>query len=296
MSIPVVFYSWQSDLPRLTSRDVIHSAAAIAIERIAGRVALEDAPRLDHDTLGESGAPPITETIFRKIRDSAVVLADVSFVGHTEPREGQKRKLLPNPNVLIELGYAAATIGWGRILLVMNKHYGSPEHLPFDLKDKRFPITFSMAPNSSKPAPTEDLAADLETAIRLHLTNEYTRVEDTLARLSPYARKMLYDFGGSPSFHPMKVENKIVSLEDLAILQFIELGIIVASPAPTDAGFVYRWTYLGRQCISRLGVCLPPPAPPVVLPQFPEMTLNTSWYDRFLSRREEPAPDTDPST
>lgn len=279
MSKPVVFYSWQSDLPRETTRDVIHDAALIAVDRIAGRVALEDAPRLDHDILGESGAPPIVETIFRKIRDSALVLADVSFVGKAEPRDSQKPKRLPNPNVLIELGYAAATIGWGRIVLVMNKHFGSAEHLPFDLKDKRFPIQFKMSPNSDGEPPVDELAVELEGAIRQHLANEYSRVEDTLSRLTAYGRKLLLTFGGSPGLQPLHLDSGLVSRDDFAIAQFLELGIVRVLPAPNEWGIVYTWTYLGRQCISRLGVFVAPTTPPVGFAPAPEMIVNTPWYD-----------------
>ena len=101
-------------------------------------MSIEDSPRLDHDTLGQAGTPAITDTIYRKIKRSAVFLADVTFVGKTTPREGVESKRLSNANVLIELGYAAAVLGWDRIVLVMNKHYGSPESLPFVSPHLRF--------------------------------------------------------------------------------------------------------------------------------------------------------------
>ena len=75
----------------------------------------------------DHGYPSITETIFSKIEQSEVFVADVTFVGETDRRDGTKAKKLSNPNVLAELGYAAAKLGWDRVILVMNKHYGSPE-------------------------------------------------------------------------------------------------------------------------------------------------------------------------
>jgi hypothetical protein len=56
-----VFYSWQSDLPRKLTRDVIHNAARDAVARLGAE--LEDAPRFDHDTQDVAGAPEIARTI-----------------------------------------------------------------------------------------------------------------------------------------------------------------------------------------------------------------------------------------
>src|SRR5262245_23802203 len=112
MADAVVFYSWQSDLPKSTTRDVIRTAADLAVKRIASGSHVEEAVRLDSDVHGESGSPAICETIFRKIAHAAVFLGDVTFVDKAAEKHGAKPKRLPNPNVLIELGYAAAEIGW----------------------------------------------------------------------------------------------------------------------------------------------------------------------------------------
>jgi hypothetical protein len=59
----------------------------------------------------------------------------VTFVG-----KGEKGRSIPNPNILIELGYAVAKKGWERIICVMNQQYGGPSKLPFDLQHRRWPI------------------------------------------------------------------------------------------------------------------------------------------------------------
>jgi hypothetical protein len=46
-------------------------------------------------------------------------------------------KRAPNPNVLVEYGYALARHGVQRLLLVMNTAFGSPSELPFDLRHLR---------------------------------------------------------------------------------------------------------------------------------------------------------------
>lgn len=287
MSYPIIFYSWQSDLPRVNTRNVIHAAAVAAIERVAKEFRLEDAPRLDHDTLGESGAPAITETIFRKIKECALFLADVSFVGKTEARDGSKAKKLPNPNVLLELGFAAATIGWSRVLLVMNKHYGSPESLPFDLRSRRFPITFVSKPEQDTAASVAGLADQMEPAIRQFLASDYERVEDALSRLTYYSRQLLIRHGVGVGLKAKPSDNRIASSEDLSILQLLELGLIRCTHTETDEGLLYLWTYLGRQCCARLGaglIHLPPASPHLPVPlDFP---ITTTWD----SSAKEPVP------
>ncbi|KXL53770.1 hypothetical protein CLNEO_09960 [Anaerotignum neopropionicum] len=46
-------------------------------------------------------------------------------------------KKTPNPNVLLELGYAVNKIGWERVICVFNKIFGTINDLPFDLRNRR---------------------------------------------------------------------------------------------------------------------------------------------------------------
>jgi len=127
-----IFYAWQSDRIQKAHRYLIRAAASEAVKRIGKDADIEDSPRLDHDTQDVSGTPEIAGTIYRKIEDSSVFLADLTFVGSTD-LEGHK-KLLPNPNVTLELGYAARSVGWERIICVMNTAFGPAEELIFDLR------------------------------------------------------------------------------------------------------------------------------------------------------------------
>ncbi|KQZ91796.1 hypothetical protein G6M12_24300 [Agrobacterium tumefaciens] len=89
---------------------------------------------------GVGGSPIIAETILRKIREAAVFVADVTPVGKTVGG-----KLLPNPNVMIELGYALRVLEHERIVLVMNRAEGAAlKHLPFDLRHWRAPVVYSL--------------------------------------------------------------------------------------------------------------------------------------------------------
>ena len=139
-----IFYSWQSDKPNKINRDFIQSATMLAIDRIVSNDDFEVDPVLDRDTLGVSGSPAIAQSILEKIENCSLFLCDVTIVS-----EANAKRIAPNPNVLIELGYAAAKIGWERIICVMNENYGGPTKLPFDLQHRRWPIRYGLSPNAN---------------------------------------------------------------------------------------------------------------------------------------------------
>lgn len=86
----------------------------------------------DRDTMGLMGSPDITESIFGKIDKSVMFVCDISIINPES--EGKKT---PNPNVLIELGYAVNKLGWDRIICLFDVNSGNIEDLPFDLRQKR---------------------------------------------------------------------------------------------------------------------------------------------------------------
>jgi hypothetical protein len=84
-----------------------------------------------------------------------VFVGDVTPVGKTVPYttdEGVKSdgKLLMNPNVAIELGYALKSLRTERVLMIMNSHYGKRADMPFDLGHKGGPIMYTLAPDASR--------------------------------------------------------------------------------------------------------------------------------------------------
>ncbi|MBN9123504.1 MAG: hypothetical protein BGO99_05220 [Nitrosospira sp. 56-18] len=127
-----IFYSWQSDLDGVGNRNFIEEALKRALKSIKKDESETIEPVLDRDTAGLSGSPSITESIFEKIALADVFVADVSIIN----KDSDERHT-PNPNILVELGYAVAQLGWNRILLVQNTVFGGPEELPFDLRGRR---------------------------------------------------------------------------------------------------------------------------------------------------------------
>ncbi len=128
----IVFYSWQSDLPNATNRGFILQALEQAVLAVAGDSSIDVEPVVDRDTAGVAGSPDIVETILDKIVEADVLVPDVSLI----TSKGSEKRC-PNPNVLVELGFAVRALGWPRIIMVMNTAFGTPSDLPFDLRGRR---------------------------------------------------------------------------------------------------------------------------------------------------------------
>lgn len=75
-----IFYSWQSGLPNKTNRGLIQDALVAAAERIGGDRDFDVTPVIDRDLQGSPGAPDIAASIFDKVMQSDVFVADVSIV------------------------------------------------------------------------------------------------------------------------------------------------------------------------------------------------------------------------
>jgi hypothetical protein len=127
-----IFYSWQSDRHNSTNRTLIQDALEKAVKIIRADDSIEINPVVDRDTKDEPGSPDVVHSIFQKIEQSVVFVCDVTIINE----ESDKRPT-PNPNVLVELGYAMKALGQGRILLIMNTAYGEIKKLPFDLDHRR---------------------------------------------------------------------------------------------------------------------------------------------------------------
>lgn len=132
-----IFYSWQSDLPNATNRGFIQKALESAAKALRAD-AVQVEPVVDRDTVGVPGSPDIASTIFNKIDQAQIFVCDVSIVNLMK-----EARPTPNPNVLIELGYALKALGSDRIIMVMNRAFGEPELLPFDLRLRRV-VTYNM--------------------------------------------------------------------------------------------------------------------------------------------------------
>lgn len=165
-----IFWSWQSDTPAAEGRNFVRTSLVAALAQLADELEWSEAERaeLDHDTKDVPGLAPIADTIFEKIDNAAVFVADITPTGATP--DGKKT---PNPNVLIELGYALKALGPQHIILVANGARGfRPEDLPFDLRHRRGPITYEVAlgaDKATKDKAMKTLTNSLASALRMNL-------------------------------------------------------------------------------------------------------------------------------
>lgn len=165
-----VFFSWQLDTDSKTGRNFVERALERALGMLKSDAVVEPVIRegltVDRDTKGVAGSPPIVDTIFKKIDSAAVFVADLTFVGAR-----RDRRPTPNPNVLIEYGWALKQLGYHRIIAVMNTAYGDPkaEDLPFDLRHLRHPITYHCpedADDATRASVRQSLAEVFRSALR----------------------------------------------------------------------------------------------------------------------------------
>jgi hypothetical protein len=165
-----IFYSWQSDTKAAANRTLIQDALEGAAKELRADNSISVEPVVERDTKGVPGAPDIGRTILEKIDASAVFVADVTIISRGNGRPA------PNPNVLIELGYALKSLTGRKVILVQNLAFGGPEELPFDLRQKRV-LTFSSAEDAPERASERRrLQAQLKDALSLILTDGATQI------------------------------------------------------------------------------------------------------------------------
>ena len=160
-----IFYSWQSDLPDQTNKNAIRASLREACTNVENEIehikcCLDDATR---DT---SGSPNIPLMILKKIRSSDAFVCDITTINATAP---DNLRRTPNPNVIFELGYAVAHLGWERIIMLFNQELGEfPKDTPFDIDRQRI-SKYRLSPddfnNKSNRKSLSDLASEAIKAI-----------------------------------------------------------------------------------------------------------------------------------
>lgn len=129
-----VFFSWQSDVPE--NSDFLRSFIKSSIKKFETtqnvNVLYDEASR------SVVGSQKVEEVILEKIRACDVFIADITPITKIETEEGEKKriKLLPNPNVAFELGYAMHCLPMEQVLIVLPTGI-SHGQLPFDFNHNR---------------------------------------------------------------------------------------------------------------------------------------------------------------
>lgn len=181
-----IFYSWQSDLSKDTNMIALRHALREAANKVENEI---DNLKVDIDeaTRDAAGSPNMLKMIFSKIEASDIFVCDLTTIN----KETNDSRKVPNPNVLIELGFAVATIGWDRIIILFNKLFGNfPGDLPFDI-DKHRATPYSISGKKDNNG-KKQIASVLKEAIAKIIEKEPLK-PDELRKVSPEQRKREVD-------------------------------------------------------------------------------------------------------
>jgi hypothetical protein len=148
----------------------------------------------------------------KKIAACDAFVPDLTFVASTEAG-----KLIPNPNVMIEYGYALRARSFSVMIPVMNTAYGPAKELPFDMGHLRFPVGYNLpatARNAERRAVRKALTEELETIIRGMIAEgvgaaDRTPFPEAAATISPaffFPRNATIASFGSPGEQEYKFE------------------------------------------------------------------------------------------
>lgn len=157
-----IFFSWQSDLSSNKTTRFIDGCLTEVEGILQNIVSIKP----DRATEGLTGSPDITESIFSKIDDADLFIADLSIVNKFIVQDEDKnteenRKFTPNPNVLLETGYAARALGWDRVICLFNQQYGNPNDFPFDIDHRRMtPYQFTQSTREDEKKRIVKIIAD----------------------------------------------------------------------------------------------------------------------------------------
>lgn len=257
-----IFYSWQSDSPAEANRTFIERALRDAVKAIREERSMDDLPVVDLGMERVAGSPEVATIMFRKIGRSAVFLGDVSLVSEVrELMPNRERKLAANPNVLIEMGYAAAYLGWERVICVMNEYYGTAEEQPVDVRNRRFPIDYNLHPETLNDAEQikKQLVRDIKCAIETVDSCEHESADDAIKTMNVYCLRLLEQFGNSEQIHPGNYKTKGDVVDNLfweeAIMHLLRINVLQLTASPKNPGeFSYYWTHLGKLVCRKLGL------------------------------------------
>jgi hypothetical protein len=150
-----IFYSWQSDLPDNTNRGLLQDAIMGSVEAIHRDLSIDLVDRDSQALAGSAGDPP---TLIEKIKASDVFIADVSTVTGDMDKN---MRLSPNPDVLLELGYAIGFLGCDKIILICNTINGEDAKLPCDVQQLK-KISYRLCNDEPKSSIRNRMVSELK--------------------------------------------------------------------------------------------------------------------------------------
>ena len=263
-----IFYSWQADAPARSNRNLIREAILSAISDPSLVV---DSPRFESGMEQTAGTPEVATIMFEKILACSIFVGDVTLVGSIKTDVGgeEQVKKTPNPNVSLEMGFAAATIGWDRIICVMNEAacFGTREEQAFDVRNRRYPINYTLDPEQAKnenvwQKALHDLSQWMKIGIETVEQNELRKVQDVRKKLDIRCLDLLAELGPGfdsfpePTATTVREHPALGKLDrgrfNAACVRLLELGVLFVNFSADRRDYAYHWTYLGKKLLVDL--------------------------------------------
>lgn len=223
-----VFYCWQSDDSR--TRYIIKKELLRQLYKLESDTNCKF--YLDEDTRGVAGMPPIVDEVMKKISQCDIFVCDITPI--LCYRNSDKKKVMPNSNVMFELGYAYHCLDSSQIIAVVNNVNYLWGDMPFDIIHlKQIVISKNFG---------EDLGHELNKTYNYLITKDkwYERILNKL-------RGLLKKGNNTLRFNEDEERQKLLALMDKPAKYF---STILSSAFPG----VHSKTYKGKEMYSRLGI------------------------------------------
>lgn len=122
-----IFFSWQSDLKG--NKKIIKDSLLAECQKQKEKNGYQ--LEIDEATRNLPGSPKIEDAILKKISSADIFVCDIT------PVASCGRKLMPNSNVIFELGFALHALGEKRVILLAKKGDWDVNDMTFDFNHRR---------------------------------------------------------------------------------------------------------------------------------------------------------------
>lgn len=226
-----VFYCWQSDDSR--TRYIIKKELLRQLYKLESDTNCKF--YLDEDTRGVAGMPPIVDEVMKKISQCDIFVCDITPISCY--RNSDRKKVMPNSNVMFELGYAYHCLDSSQIIAVANFNNMNrmPDgNMPFDI------IHLNQIVVTQKFG--EDLGHELNKTYNYLIRKDkwYVKILNKVSGIFKNANRTL-------RFYDSEERQKLLALMDEPAKYFSTI-LSVAFPG------VHSKTYKGQEMYSRLGI------------------------------------------
>lgn len=122
-----IFFSWQSDLKG--NKKIIKDSLLAECQKQKEKNGYQ--LEIDEATRNLPGSPKIEDAILEKVASADIFVCDIT------PIASCGRKLMPNSNVIFELGFALHALGEERVILLAKYGDWDVNDMPFDFNHRR---------------------------------------------------------------------------------------------------------------------------------------------------------------